>query len=241
MVTLTGTVVVEQPNYIPWIGYFDLIRRSDVWVWYDDVQYTKRDWRNRNRVAGGEAVEWLTIPVKTKGRFHQAINEVEIDYEQPWVKRHVDSLRRCYARAPFFDAIGPLVERALESRPRLLADLTIALNEAICALLGFAPRFLRSSSLRGETPASRRLNGRRPAAQQRLIDICKQVGGTTYLSGPAAQAYIDPTAFRDAGIELRYMEYDYPPYARGPYPFVPNLSIVDALAWLGPQGVAALC
>jgi hypothetical protein len=223
------TVVIEQPNYLPWIGYFDLIRRSDVWIWYDEVQYTKRDWRNRNRIAAGEAMEWLTVPVKTKGRFTQAIADVEIDYSDAWMRRHIETLRRCYARAPFFDAIREVVERALAARPRFLADLTIRLNEAICSLLAIAPKFLRSSILpRSESDR-----------QQRLLDLCRRVSATVYLSGPAARAYIDPAAFLAAGIELRYIRYDYPPYPRGPHPFVPNLSIVDALAWLGAEGTAA--
>src|SRR4029450_6585118 len=95
------TVVIEQPNYIPWLGYVDLIRQSDVWIWYDDVQYTRRDWRNRNRIAGNDPL-WLTIPVKAKGGFAQRICDVQIDDAQPWARRHLDMIRRCYARAPFF-------------------------------------------------------------------------------------------------------------------------------------------
>src|SRR5437588_7818829 len=102
---MSGTVGIVQPSYIPWAGFFDLIRQSDVWVWYDDVQYTKRDWRNRNRIAGGTNVEWLTIPVKTKGRFAQRICDVEIDYLQPWARRHLETLRRWYAAAPFFASV----------------------------------------------------------------------------------------------------------------------------------------
>lgn len=220
------TVVIEQPNYVPWIGYFDLIRQSDVWVWYDDVQYTKRDWRNRNRIAA-DAAEWLTIPVKTGSRFAQRIAEVEIDDAQPWKRRHLGSIRRCYARAPFFEPTFAVVESAFAAGDSLLADLTIRLNEAICALLGLQPTFVRSS--RQRTAADR---------EERLRDICRAVDSNVYLSGPAARSYIDPRAFAAAGIELRYIVYDYPPYSRGPRQFVPNLSILDALAWLGPRGTA---
>src|SRR4051794_15705002 len=141
------TVVIEQPNYLPWIGYFDLIRQSDVWIWYDDVQYTKRDWRNRNRIAAGVNVEWLTIPVKTKGQFAQRICDVEIDASQPWMPRHLESIRRCYARAPFFESMFSIVENAFAARDTRLADLTIRMNHSICAELGLAPTFLRSSEL----------------------------------------------------------------------------------------------
>jgi WbqC-like protein len=222
---VTRTVVIEQPNYIPWCGYFDLVRQSDVWVWYDDVQYTKRDWRNRNRVAG-DVAEWLTIPVKTKGRFAQRICDVEIDDSQPWRRRHLETIRRCYARAPFFEPMFALIQSSLASDFTCLADLTIHINEAICSLIGFSPSFLRSSQLQ-RTGSS---------GEKRLIETCRCVGGDVYLSGPAARAYIDPRAFAAAGIELRYIVYDYPPYARGSKPFVPNLSIIDMLAWLGPRG-----
>ncbi len=222
------TVVIEQPNYVPWIGYFDLIRQSDVWVWYDDVQYTRRDWRNRNRIAAG-AGEWLTIPVITKGRFRQPICDVEVDDARPWRRHHLDSIRRCYARAPFFQPMFEVMESALGASDNRLADLTIRLNESICVLLGLRPAFRRSSQMP-------RVIGTR---DERLIRICRSVAGKVYLSGPAARAYIDPHAFAAADIELRYILYDYPPYTRGAREFVPNLSILDLLSWLGPHGTVA--
>jgi hypothetical protein len=225
---MTRTVVVEQPNYIPWAGYFDLMRQSDVWVWYDDVQYTKRDWRNRNRIAGGTNVEWLTIPVKTKGRFAQRICDVEIDYQQPWARRHMETLRRCYAAAPFFASVFPVIENAFAVADVHLADLTIRLNEALSALLGLQPVFVRTSQM------SERTDGR----TARLLNICGEFGASTYLSGPAARAYIEPSLFSVADIELCYAVYDFPPYPRGPRPWIPNLSIIDLLAWLGPGSAA---
>lgn len=226
---MTTTVVVEQPNYLPWLGYFDLMRQSDVWIWYDDVQYTKRDWRNRNRIANGAEMLWLTVPVKTKGRFQQTIREVEIDDSMPWRRRHAETLRHCYASAPHAEAIVPLIARTLCGDQKNLAELCVALNESICGLLGILPRFMRSSRA-GHTGADR---------QGRLIELCRAASGTAYLSGPAARAYIDPRRFADAGLDLRYIVYDYPPYPRGSLPFLPNLSIVDAIAWLGPAGTMA--
>ncbi|HEX2833287.1 MAG TPA: WbqC family protein [Thermoanaerobaculia bacterium] len=222
------TIVIEQPNYIPWIGYFDLIRQSDIWVWYDDVQYTKRDWRNRNCV-GRDVREWLTIPVRNKGRFHQLIAEVEIDWSQPWPRTHLGTIRRCYARAPHYGLVAQLLESAFDTASRYLADLTIVLNESICELLRLKPVFARSSAI--PRVASDR--------QDRLIEICRHYDAPVYLSGPAARGYIAPETFEAAGILLRYIEYDYLPYARGPYPFVSHLSILDMLAWLGPCGVSA--
>ena len=115
------TIVIEQPNYIPWLGYFDLVRQCDVWVWLDDVQYTKRDWRNRNRVGDQQREVWLSIPVRTKGRREQKICEAEISGED-WIAKHLRSLEHAYASAPFFSEIYPLVaahlERPAAGRPR---------------------------------------------------------------------------------------------------------------------------
>jgi hypothetical protein len=120
------------------------------------------------------------------------------------------------------------VEEALAAGDTGLADLTIRVDEAICALLGIQTSFVRSSRM--EVPNTQR--------EERLVDLCRAAGGNVYLSGPAARAYIDPRAFAAAGIELRYIVYDYPPYSRGPWPYLPNLSILDALAWLGPRDTA---
>jgi hypothetical protein len=226
---MTASVVIEQPNYIPWLGYFDLVRQASIMVWYDDVQYTKRDWRNRNRVAGAAAPEWLTIPVKTRGHFDQRICEVEIDDTQPWVRRHLGTLRRCYGGAPYYDVVQDIVVARLGAGYRLLSDLTIAVNEAICEVLGLRPLFVRSSQLPRKTLDR----------QERLIEICRQLAATTYLSGPAARAYIEPQRFAKADLDLRYVVYDYPPYPRGEGPFLPKLSVIDALAWLGPDRTAA--
>jgi WbqC-like protein family len=220
-------VAIIQSNYIPWKGYFDLIGQVDEFVLYDDAQYTKRDWRNRNRIAADEA-EWLTIPVNTRGRFSQLICEAEIDDTRPWRRQHLESFRRCYARAPFFQPVFSLLEEALLSGETCLADLTIRLSESICAMLELQRTFVRSSQL-PHTSSGR---------EERLIEICRAVEGNVYLSGPTARAYIDPRVFAAADVELRYVIYDYAPYPRGPRPFVPNLSIVDALAWLGPRGTA---
>ena len=226
-----AVLVIEQPNYLPWIGYFDLLDQADIWVWLDDVQYTRRDWRSRNRVAGatGEP-RWLTIPVRSKGRRDQLICEAEIDHEQSWIRKHLDTVRHCYHEAPFFDVVYSLLESRLETRPRLLSDLTIPLCEDIAKLLQLSQRTHRSSELTG-------VDGKK---QERLLQIHSQVGGETYLSGPAAEDYIDPEGFLRAGIDLRYIEYNYSGYPRGSGVAQSALSIVDPLMWLGPEATRNL-
>jgi hypothetical protein len=221
-------VVILQPSYIPWLGYFDLMARADTWVWYDDVDYTRADWRNRNRLATTEPACWVTVPVLA--RRGKSIADVEIDYSRPWQRKHLETLRHCCHTAPHFATTASLFRSCLEHRHERLADLAIELGEAIAAVLGTRARFLRSSQL--DSGAGRK--------QERLLEICGALGATTYLSGPSARAYIDPRAFSDQGIELRYLDYRPLTYWRGSFPFVDRLSILDPLCWLGGTGTAQL-
>jgi hypothetical protein len=223
------TIAILQPNYIPWLGNFDLIAQSDVWVWYDDVQYTRRDWRNRNRVAGRSEPVWLTIPV-SHGPRSQRICDVAIDSSRPWAHRHLETFRHLYSRAPYAAPVDDILNDSLTAGHHRLVDLVIEINEKLCRLLGIDREFVRSSTLAGVT-------GRK---SERLIAICRRLGAGTYLSGPAGEDYLDASAFEDAGIALRYAFYDYPPYARGGQPFVANLSVIDPLCWTGAAATAAL-
>lgn len=221
-------VAIEQPNYVPWIGYFDLVAQCDVFVWLDTVQYTPRDWRNRNRVGAHEA-HWITIPVRSRGRRAQRIADVEIDAARPWARKHLASVASACRGAPHFAQVFALYESYLTRPYRLLADLTIDLNEALCRAIGLDTRFLRASAIAG-APDDRR---------ERLLGLCERTGGTLYLSGPSARDYLAPDDFRRRSLGLRYIRYEYPPYPRGSLPFVERLSILDALCWLGPAGVRA--
>ena len=168
------------------------------------------------------------MPVKSRGRYEQKILEVEIDHDRPWERRHLETLRHCYGGAPWFREVSALLAKVLAGGHTRLADLTIELNQELCRYIGLSPTFLRSSALAVEGDK-----------RDRLLEICRRLGATAYLSGPAARAYLSPEPFARAGLELRYIVYDYPPYERGGRPFVPRLSILDPLVWLGPEGTAA--
>lgn len=225
-----SVLVVEQPNYVPWLGYFDLLDRADTWVWYDDVQYTRRDWRNRNRVAAGGDPIWLTIPVLGQGHREKRICEVEIDHRQPWARKHLATLRHLYGAAPHFGPVFALVEEHLAAAPALLADLTIELNESLCRLLGIEATLLRSS----------RLAGVQGVKEERILSICRRLRPDVYLSGPAAGAYLQPDSFTRERIELRYIAYGYDPYPRGGWEPRTDLSILDPLFWIGPEATLEL-
>jgi hypothetical protein len=218
--------VILQPSYIPWRGYFDLIRRADVFVFYDDVQYDTRGWRNRNRVKTPLGTRWMTIPVRARGAQTESrpINSIETAGNS-WAGEHWSLLERMYGSAPHFNEYRPWLERTYSSPSMLLADFTIATTIELARRLGIAStRFLRSSELGGE--------GRKT---DRLLSILEQVGATRYLSGPSARNYIQPEAFDSAGIQLEWARYDYPEYPQLYPPFDPAVSILDLMFMTGPQ------
>jgi len=216
--------VILQPSYIPWRGYFDLIHRADVFVFYDDVQYDKNGWRNRNRIKTAKGTAWLTIPVPQRGVISAKvpINAV-VPIGNTWPHDHVEALTRSYAAAPYFDE-GWL--RGLYSDPApLLADFTIATTVEIATRLGIRDtRFVRSSQLHATGTKT-----------ERLIGLLRELGATHYLSGPAARDYLEPQQFDDAGIALEWMTYDYPEYPQLYPPFDPFVSVLDLLFMTGPD------
>ncbi len=221
--------VILQPSYIPWRGYFHQILQADVFVFYDDVQYDKRGWRNRNRIKTPTGPRWLTIPVHSRGAQIEKtpINAIKIAWNRPWNQEHWRTLEVCYRRAPYFDRFAPLLEPFYSRRPDLLADFTIDLTVALAREMGITHvDFCRASSLNA-----------RGAKTDRLIEILTRLGAKHYLSGPSARSYIEPEKFAAAGIEIEYMRYDYPQYPQLYPPYDPQVSILDLLFMTGPEAL----
>lgn len=218
-------VVILQPSYIPWRGYFDQIRRADVFIFYDDVQYDKHGWRNRNQIKTHQGKQWLTIPVHTKGVTNgTVIKDVRIDWTKPWAKNHLKSVSFAYSKAPCFEAYVPLLESFFARRDEFLADFTIETSMILARELGFtSTRFMRSS----EMPEIR---GQKT---DRVIHILKRVGATHYICGPSASSYMEPEKFDAAGITFEYMEYRYPEYLQLYPPYDPYVSVLDLLFMAG--------
>ncbi len=217
--------VVLQPSFLPWRGVFHLIQRADVFVFYDDVQYDKHGWRNRNRIKTAAGTQWLTVPVLAKGNVDTGlpINEVRLGRTENWPRKHLASLRQSYKKAPFFDKYWPLVESFYANTPETLADFTIDTTKQLAQALGLAKtKFLRSSELQ--------VVGVR---NDRLLSLLQKVGATHYISGPSAQSYIDANAFAAAQISLEYQVYDYPEYVQLYPPYDPQVSVLDLLFMKG--------
>ncbi len=218
--------VILQPSYVPWRGYFDLIRRADIFVFYDDVQYDARGWRNRNRIKTDAGPRWMTIPVHARGSQTESrpINTIEIA-ESDWARDHRAMLERAYRSAPEFERYRSWLDATYASPPRLLAEFTISTTIELARMLGIEnTRFLRSSDL----PAT----GKKT---DRLLSILEHLGARTYLSGPSARDYIESEKFAEAGIALEWMHYEYREYPQLYPPFEPSVSILDLLFMTGPM------
>lgn len=222
--------VILQPSYIPWRGYFHQIHKADVFIFYDDVQYDKHGWRNRNRIKTHQGTQWLTIPVHARGApvQHTPIDQVLMDFRQPWNRKHWMTLEQSYSKAPYFKRCIDWLEPLYQNPPPLLADFTLSLTIEIARQIGIQhTRFLRSSALEASGTKT-----------DRLLHILTQVGADHYISGPSARSYLDENAFARAGITLEYMEYNYPVYEQLYPPYDPQVSILDLIFMTGPDALA---
>jgi len=218
-------VAIVQSSYIPWKGFFDLMASVDELVLYDDAQYTRRDWRNRNRIKTRHGVQWLTVPVHVKGRFEQAIKDTLIS-DSGWATRHWRTISASYARAAYFDRYAPIVQGLFSSAA---GDRLSAINrhfiDGCCAILGIETRITWSMDYE--------LASERTA---RLVGICRQAGATEYLSGPSARGYLDVAQFARAGIGVSFMDYSgYPSYEQLHPPFDHHVSVIDLIVNTGPE------
>lgn len=214
------TLAALQPGYLPWLGYFDQMIRADIFVHYDDVQYDKHSWRNRNRIKSSRGEpHWLTVPVLHSNRSRPPLHQVEIDRSAPWPRKHLGTLRQFYGRLPgFADRVQPIADIIEQGHSRLV-DLNLDLTEYFTRILRIdTPRF-RASCL-----------GVAGERSERLLALCRRFGATRYLSGSAARDYLDVSLFQRAGVEVIWQDYRHPVYRQTNGPFVSHLSTIDL--WL---------
>ncbi len=227
----TKTVAILQSNYIPWKGYFDILRRVDEFILFDSMQYTRRDWRNRNRIKTRDGLRWLTIPVNVKGKYHQTIRETTVS-EPTWADEHWTTLRQAYARAPFFRESADRIE-ALYQRAGTLEHLS-AINHLFLTEVAALLNITTPITWDTDYPA---FEGK----TERLRGLCQAAGATDYLSGPAARDYIEPQVIEQAGIRLHWMNYaGYPEYPQLDPPFEHGVSVLDLLFQTGPDAARYL-
>jgi hypothetical protein len=216
-------VGIIQSNYLPWRGYFDFIASVDLFIVHDDLQFTKGDWRNRNRIKTAQGLRWLTVPVHYR-HTAQLICDTRIDHSKDWPREHLNAIRAHYAGAPFLRDVLTLVEEPLRAGHATIADLNVALLTRMCRYLDIHTPIRQS---RAFNPSG--------AKTERLLGLLAATGATAYLSGPSARNYLDESQFRAAGIRLEYKAYDYQEYPQLWGPFESAVSIVDPIANCGPR------
>lgn len=222
-------VVVLQPGYLPWVGFFDQMNRSDVFVYYDDVQFDKHGWRNRNRIKAASGPVWLTVPVLAAGRHGQKILEVEIDNRSSWGRKHAMTIAQAYARAPYTKRYLPQLEEVLVRSWDRLVDLDLQTTSLLSDWLGLRRKVVRASEL-----------GIEGGQSDRLLKICQHFGADRYLSGDSAKDYLNVTLFASHGITVEWQSYLHPTYPQLHGAFVPHMSIVDLVLNVGPESLAVL-
>ena len=223
------TVGILQPGYLPWLGFFEQLHRCDIFVLYDDVQFEKGGWRNRNRIKTPNGPQWLTVPVLVKGESFPLIKDVAINSSANWTKKHIKSITQNYSNAPFS---GQYADRLFEilNRPwDYLIDLNLELLYWLTKQLNISTPMVLSSEL--GVPGSN---------VQRLIDIINSLGGSCFYEGSAGKNYIDVHLFEDAGISVTFQQYDHPRYLQLYGDFMSHLSIIDLLFNCGPESLNIL-
>ncbi len=216
-------VGIIQSSYFPWRGYFDFINSVDLFIFYDDIQYSKNGWRNRNRLKTSDGLRWITVPVRGRS-LKQLIQHTEIDDREDWRRKHIGLFKEAYGGAPFLKDALTLVKGLNDAGDRTISDLNIRLIKSVCAYLEITTPMKQSSEWTLEGSKT-----------DRLLDLLRQVKAKTYLSGGSADEYLEKDKFRGAGIQLEYKTYDYEPYPQLWGAFEGNVSILDLIANCGPE------
>ncbi|MGE5554751.1 MAG: WbqC family protein [Methanocella sp.] len=215
-------VYVHQPEYLPWLGFFDKLSRCEVYVIYDDAQYQHGGFHNRNRIRTPQGWEWLTVPIKHG--HPQIIKNVKIAGDQ-WKNKHLSSIKRHYQKTPYFQKYYPPIEDAITSDHSMLIDLNLQLIKVFAEILGINVKMVRSSEFPyGGTEKN-----------EKLVSMCKFLGADTYLSGSGGRNYVKEEIFTQAKINLQWHNYEHPTYKQCFEGFEPNMSIIDLLFNEGPN------
>jgi len=223
-------VAIMQPTYLPWLGYFALIDRVDVFVFLDSVQFERRSWQQRNRIKGTGGAQLLTVPVFKKGLRDQPISEVRVDPSTGFADKHIRSIEHAYASAAHFEPVTTGLTEILRRHHDRLASLTMESIQWLADQLGISARFVTSSSL-GATGKKADL----------LANICDELGARKYVSPPGSRPYLeDSDAFKQLGIPVIYHDYQHPTYQQLHGSFLSHLSVVDLMFNVGPDSLSVI-
>lgn len=221
-------IAILQPNYIPWKGVFDLIDRVDHFVFYDDVQYTKKDWRSRNYIKSKNSNLLLSIPVKTKGKFSQLIKDTVVNNEIGWQTKHYKSIVNCYKRSPFFERYHFILEELyLNNKWNLLSEFNVFSTKLISKAINIDACWHLSSDL---SKSGTKFGSK-------VINICHELKCNHFINGPSSKNFMDLNLFKKNDIFVEFIEYEYPTYQQLYNPFSHHVSILDVIFNCGPNSI----
>ncbi len=224
---------ILQPTYLPWIGYFEMIDRSDAFVSFDHVQFAHKSWHCRNRIKGANGEIMLTVPVVSDGQQDVSIREKRIDYRQPWRAKHLKSIATSYRRTKYFDQYYAPLEKALQQEYGNVGDLNLALIRLLLDALGIRVRIIRSSDVElGDESALDKT--------ERIVNLCRRLGIAELNDGASAESFIDQGKFAAANVKINFQRYVHPNYPQLFGPFRPYMSVVDLLMNCGDESLALL-
>lgn len=224
-------LVIMQPSYLPWMGYFDLLLQSDYFLVYDNVQFDKDGWRNRNKIKTPNGPQWMTVPVLTKGQNKPTNKDIKINNLEFWSKKQLKSIEMNYKKAPHFNAVFPMIESVLSQEWNFLIDLNMTFIRKFCEYLKIHPKIGFSSELKLELPEGK---------NEKLIAICKHLKADKFYEPAGGQGYIDPEKFRSEGIELTFQNFNPPEYPQLYGPFISHLSVIDLFFNCGEGSLKAI-
>ncbi len=213
-------ITIHQPEHLPWLGLFNKIAKAELFVILDSVQYEKNYFQNRNRILGTNGIQWINIPVSGKGHMEKSIAQTEISFSggnENWKNKYLQTITQSYKKYPFFAEVYPILERALMIDTKYFCEINIALIKEFCNKLCIFPKYIRSSELN--------VTGLKSTL---IFDICKLVQADIYIAGPSGRDYLDLDSFKEAGIVVKFNDYNHPIYPqRRTKEFVSNLSAID--------------
>jgi len=225
-------VTIHQPQYLPWLGYFDKIQKADIFIVLDNVQFKKNEWQNRNRIRTAQGWQWLTVPVLHN--FGSKINEIKINNNEPWRKKHLRALELNYCKAPYFEQYFPYFQEILSRPWENLGEINLCFVRKMLELLGITTKLVLSSEYEAADHKT-----------MRLVDLCRHFNAATYLSGEGGSSYLDEEQFKINNIDIVVQKYEHPLYNQiwsrsTEEGFVSHLSIVDLLFNCGPASFDTL-
>ena len=220
-------VAIQQPEHIPWVGFFNKMAQCDLFVYLDNVQFKKRYFENRNKIKDNEKIIWLTVPVVSKGLYTQKICDVALDNSQTWTKKYKGRLEHGYGKHPFWEDLKSIIYPALDKSFNKLVDLNLILINNICSYLGISTTTTLASEISCEN-----LKG-----SDLILEICNKSKATVYISGPDGRNYLESEQFIKNGIDITYHDFEHTDYPQEGEPFNSHLSVLDLIANCGGKSL----